>query len=46
MRKEYEEPILMIEKFDLNESIALTIYDGSSPDIGEGPDGEDFEDFD
>lgn len=40
--KHYEEPILLVEKFDLDEVIALTIYPGSAPEIGEG-DGEDFQ---
>lgn len=43
MRKQYDEPIVLIEEFELNENIALAIYDGSAPDIGDsGVDGEDF----
>lgn len=41
MREQYEKPVLLVEKFDLDEAIALNIWGESAPDIGDG-DGEEF----
>ena len=42
MKKQYKQPTMLFENFDLDEQIALDIYDGSAPDIGEEGDGETF----
>ncbi|MGN0382872.1 MAG: hypothetical protein ACI4DS_01275 [Eubacterium sp.] len=43
MKHFYEEPEVLIERFDLYETIALNIWDESNPDIGNDSDGEDFD---
>ena len=37
--KKYEQPEILIEKFDIADQLALSIYEGSAPDICETDDG-------
>lgn len=45
MKHFYEEPEILLEKFDLSEAIAINVWGDSAPEIGEDGDSEDFGGF-